>query len=125
LNFGHFILVSNFGFRASDLQPRYWQRHSQEFLTWTRGPSFGFKIRRGKKMGKGMDEAIQKLRDIQEKNLVGGGLKHIERQHSRNKLTGRERIEYLLDPGTFNELGSWTAGNPKRPLMGPSLGPAR
>ncbi len=57
-------------------------------------------------MGKRMDEAIQKLRQIQERNLVGGGLEHIERQHSRNKLTGRERIERLLDPGTFSELGS-------------------
>ncbi len=53
-----------------------------------------------------MKEKIEKLKEIQEKNLLGGGLKHIERQHSRNKLTARERINILLDPGTFRELGS-------------------
>ena len=34
-------------------------------------------------------------------------MKHIERQHNRGKLTARERIEALIDPGTFNELGSF------------------
>ena len=53
-----------------------------------------------------MDEAIQKLKDIQETNLVGGGQKHIDRQHSRGKLTARERIECLVDPNSFKELGS-------------------
>ena len=43
---------------------------------------------------------------IKEKNLLGGGIKHIERQHGRGKLTARERIEILVDPGTFSELGS-------------------
>jgi propionyl-CoA carboxylase beta chain len=57
-------------------------------------------------MGKKMEEALKRLHDIQEKNLLGGGQKHIDRQHSRGKLTARERIESLLDPGTFSELGS-------------------
>ncbi len=57
-------------------------------------------------MGKRMDEAIQKFLAIQEKNKLGGGRQHIERQHERGKLTARERIEILIDPGTFNELGS-------------------
>jgi propionyl-CoA carboxylase beta chain len=57
-------------------------------------------------MGKKMEEAIKRLQDIQEKNLLGGGQKHIDRQHSRKKLTARERIEYFLDPGSFSELGS-------------------
>ncbi len=57
-------------------------------------------------MGKRMDEAIKKYLDIQEKNKVGGGEKHIKRQHDRGKLTARERIDILIDPGTFNELGS-------------------
>ncbi|MCJ7773735.1 MAG: propionyl-CoA carboxylase [Desulfobacterales bacterium] len=57
-------------------------------------------------MGIKMDEAIKKYQEIQEKNLLGGGEKHIERQHSRGKLTVRERIEILIDPGSFNELGS-------------------
>lgn len=57
-------------------------------------------------MGKRLEEAIERYKDIQEKNLLGGGIEHIERQHRRGKLTARERIEKLIDPGTFNELGS-------------------
>ncbi|MBW1819829.1 MAG: propionyl-CoA carboxylase, partial [Deltaproteobacteria bacterium] len=55
-------------------------------------------------MDKVMDEAIQRYLDIQEKNKLGGGQKHIDRQHKRGKLTVRERIELLVDPGTFDEL---------------------
>ena len=57
-------------------------------------------------MGKRLEEAIKRYNDIQEQNLVGGGIQHIERQHNRGKLTARERIDVLIDPGTFNELGS-------------------
>ncbi|MBW2091513.1 MAG: propionyl-CoA carboxylase [Deltaproteobacteria bacterium] len=57
-------------------------------------------------MGKRMEEAIKRYKEIQEKNLLGGGIEHIERQHRRGKLTARERIEKLIDPGAFNELGS-------------------
>jgi len=35
---------------------------------------------------------------------LGGGPERIERQHARGKLTARERLDYLLDPGTFYEL---------------------
>ena len=42
--------------------------------------------------------------------MLGGGKKAIEKQHSRNKLTARERIDYLIDKNTvFEELGSFTA----------------
>lgn len=57
-------------------------------------------------MGERMKEAIQKLKEIHQKNLLGGGLAHIERQHSRGKMTARERIDCLIDSGTFQELGS-------------------
>ena len=53
-----------------------------------------------------IDKAIERLEEIQEKNLTGGGQKHIDRQHDRHKLTARERIDILLDKGTFLELGS-------------------
>ena len=53
-----------------------------------------------------MDEAIRKLQKIHEQNMTGGGREHIDRQHDRGKLTARERIECLVDPGTFKELGS-------------------
>lgn len=35
---------------------------------------------------------------------LGGGTERIEKQHSGGKKTARERIELLLDPGTFNEI---------------------
>ena len=57
-------------------------------------------------MGKRMEEAIARYQEIQQKNLLGGGIEHIERQHKRGKLTARERIDVLVDPGTFNEMGS-------------------
>ncbi len=36
---------------------------------------------------------------------LGGGQKRIDSQHGKGKLTARERIHYLLDPGTFEEIG--------------------
>ena len=57
-------------------------------------------------MARQMADALQKLKEIQQKNLLGGGEQHIARQHGRQKLTARERIEILLDSGTFKELGS-------------------
>ena len=42
--------------------------------------------------------------------MLGGGKKSIEKQHSRKKLTARERIDYLIDKKSrFHELGSFTA----------------
>jgi acetyl-CoA carboxylase carboxyltransferase component len=57
-------------------------------------------------MGKRMEAALKRYHEIQAKNLEGGGAKHMERQHNRGKLSARERIEALIDPGTFRELGS-------------------
>lgn len=37
--------------------------------------------------------------------MRGGGEKRIESQHKKNKLTARERIHFLLDPGSFEEIG--------------------
>lgn len=36
---------------------------------------------------------------------LGGGQKRIDRQHQKGKLTARERIDYLLDEGSFEEIG--------------------
>ena len=65
-------------------------------------------------MGKRMDKAIKRYEEIQKKNLLGGGVKHIERQHSRGKLTARERIDILADAGSFKELGSFVGTTSKR-----------
>jgi propionyl-CoA carboxylase beta chain len=50
------------------------------------------------------DPRILELRAMREQVRKGGGEDRIARQHAKNKLTARERIETLLDPGTFNEL---------------------
>lgn len=52
------------------------------------------------------------LSEIRQKALDGGGLDKIELQHSKGKLTARERIEVLLDSESFEEFGSfaWNHG---------------
>jgi propionyl-CoA carboxylase beta chain len=51
-----------------------------------------------------------KFDELERKNtesLLGGGEKRVEQQHARGKLTARERIQLLLDEGTFEELGKF------------------
>ncbi|MFX1326588.1 MAG: acyl-CoA carboxylase subunit beta [Promethearchaeota archaeon] len=50
---------------------------------------------------------INKLQELREASKIGGGLKRIEVQHNKGKLTARERIEYLLDHSTFVEIDSF------------------
>jgi len=54
-----------------------------------------------------MREKLTEMAKRRAKLLQGGGAKQVERQHQRGKLTARERIDLLLDPGTFVELGLW------------------
>jgi propionyl-CoA carboxylase beta chain len=49
------------------------------------------------------ERRIEELRQLKEEARRGGGPKAIERQHARGKLTARERLELLLDPGSFVE----------------------
>ena len=65
-------------------------------------------------MGKRMDEAVARFLEIRQRNLLGGGETHIQRQHDRGKLTARERIDLLADSGTFSELGSTVGSTGKR-----------
>src|SRR5712692_5247965 len=46
---------------------------------------------------------IEQLRDLKARAGLGGGAEAIERQHARGKLSARERLELLLDPGSFEE----------------------
>ncbi|MCO5249583.1 MAG: acyl-CoA carboxylase subunit beta [Chitinophagales bacterium] len=50
-------------------------------------------------------EKLNKLVKKKEVALLGGGVKRIESQHKKGKLTARERIALLLDSGTFEEIG--------------------
>jgi acetyl-CoA carboxylase carboxyltransferase component len=52
-----------------------------------------------------MKEHLKKLHQLQEEALQGGGERRIQKQRSLGKLTARERLERLLDPGSFQELG--------------------
>ena len=47
---------------------------------------------------------IERLEGMHDQARMGGGSERIERQHAQGKLTARERLDYLLDPGTFYEL---------------------
>jgi len=49
-------------------------------------------------------ENIEELKKKTAQALLGGGLKQIERQRKQGKLTARERIEALVDPGSFMEI---------------------
>jgi acetyl-CoA carboxylase carboxyltransferase component len=50
-----------------------------------------------------VDRKIEQLHGRTEEALLAGGKEAIERQHARGKLTARERIDLLLDPGSFVE----------------------
>jgi len=57
-----------------------------------------------------MVSRLTKLKNEEEKIREGGGAKAIESQHKKNRLTARERIAGLIDPGThFFELGIYAA----------------
>ena len=51
-----------------------------------------------------LDPKLQQLCEMREQAKLGGGQSRIDRQHAKGKLTARERLEKLLDPGTFREL---------------------
>ncbi len=53
-----------------------------------------------------IDEKSGELQRLKELSHLGGGKKRIEAQHARGKLTARERLNILLDEGTFEELDS-------------------
>jgi propionyl-CoA carboxylase beta chain len=59
----------------------------------------------------GKDAVIEeKYQELQRKNaeaLLGGGEKRIDQQHGKGKLTARERVELLMDEGSFEELGKF------------------
>ncbi|MFN5705405.1 MAG: acyl-CoA carboxylase subunit beta [bacterium] len=52
-----------------------------------------------------MNSKIKTLHDKREVAQLGGGAKRIESQHKKGKLTARERIHFLLDEGSFEEIG--------------------
>lgn len=51
-----------------------------------------------------IEHKIQELLDKRVEAKKGGGEKRIESQHAKGKLTARERIDLLLDEGSFEEF---------------------
>src|ERR1700730_15594249 len=51
-----------------------------------------------------MTERLEELAKRKEQALHAGSEKSVERQHAKGKMTARERIDYLLDEGSFQEL---------------------
>jgi propionyl-CoA carboxylase beta chain len=51
-----------------------------------------------------MKDILQELEDRRTQARLGGGQRRIDAQHARGKLTARERIELLLDEGSFEEF---------------------
>jgi acetyl-CoA carboxylase carboxyltransferase component len=52
-----------------------------------------------------MEKTTNQLERIRTEASSGGGEARIAAQHAKDKLTARERIEQLIDPGTFQEIG--------------------
>ncbi len=48
---------------------------------------------------------MDRLEELRERALLGGGADRIEKRHEAGKLTARERLDILLDEGSFRELG--------------------
>src|ERR1043165_7377139 len=48
---------------------------------------------------------VEDLHERRAKAKLGGGEERIARQHEQDKLTARERLDLLIDEGTFSELG--------------------
>lgn len=50
------------------------------------------------------DTRLRELQEWREKSRQGGGADRVKKQHAKGKLTARERLDLLLDPGSFNEI---------------------
>jgi acetyl-CoA carboxylase carboxyltransferase component len=63
-------------------------------------------------VGDEFSAAVEDLRARRQRNLQMGGAERVARQHEKGKLTVRERIDLLFDPGTFVEFGILAAQQP-------------
>ncbi len=51
-----------------------------------------------------MKPKFKELHEKRQQALIGGGQKRIDKQHAQGKMTARERVDALLDRGTFTEI---------------------
>ena len=52
-------------------------------------------------------ERFARLEEMRIASRAGGGVARVAKQHDAGKLTARERLDLLLDPGTFTELDAF------------------
>ncbi|MGD8753638.1 MAG: acyl-CoA carboxylase subunit beta [Anaerolineales bacterium] len=70
---------------------------------------------------------IQHLRKLKAQARLGGGEERIERQHAKGRLTARERLDLLLDKGSFREIDTFVQhrttdfGLDRRKILGDSV----
>jgi propionyl-CoA carboxylase beta chain len=70
---------------------------------------------------------IQRLRKLKAQARLGGGEERIERQHAKGRLTARERLDLLLDKGSFREIDTFVQhrttdfGLEQRKILGDSV----
>ena len=55
--------------------------------------------------------ALDKLTELEAASKLGGGADRIEKQHAKGKLTARERIDLLMDEGSFEEIDAFVTHN--------------
>ena len=53
------------------------------------------------------ESRLEQLQQLRAQTLVGGGERRVAQQHEKGKLTARERLALLVDPGSFQELDSF------------------
>src|SRR5438270_11486130 len=53
------------------------------------------------------EEKLEQLQELRHEAVHAGSEKAVERQHAKGKYTARERVEKLLDPGSFQELDTF------------------
>ncbi|MEN8151855.1 MAG: acyl-CoA carboxylase subunit beta [Planctomycetota bacterium] len=55
------------------------------------------------------EDKIRRLEEMRAASRAGGGPEAVKRQHDRGKMTARERLDLLLDPGSFTETDAFAA----------------
>jgi acetyl-CoA carboxylase carboxyltransferase component len=76
---------------------------------------------------KSKNPKIQELRDKKVQSRQGGGLDRIQKQHKKGRLTARERLDLLLDKGSFQEVDAFVEhrttdfGMDQNKIMGDSV----
>src|SRR5690606_41916379 len=64
------------------------------------------------------DPKIEQLNDMRLRSMAGGGPARVEKQHQSGKLTARERLDLLLDPGSFRGVAAFVVHRERNLGMG-------